>query len=412
MPWQPSELPDPDLLALALAAWLDAVAAAERGGGTLDPLKVSANVRRQRPEASPAALAAALTQARLRVRARDRLGSQADQFLFTATGLEQATRPQVAHRRARRLQAAGIEHIVDAGAGLGFDAIEFARAGMRVDAVEIDPATADLLAANVRACGVDHLVRVVVADVRDLKLGPADACFADPARRSGDRRLNDPDSWSPPWSWLCALGQLTPRLVAKVAPGIDHDLAPAGCETVWTSVNGQLVEAAVWWPGLARANRRAAVVIRSDSAVEVLSRTDSVAPAAGPAGQWLLEPDDAILRAGLVDEVVNRVSGRLLDHRTAYVTTDADPGPALDIARAWPILTSLPFSIASLRRELAARDIGRVVVKKRAFAADPDDVLRQLKLPGDGGSGVVFLTRVGSAPIALVCGNEVRPTSE
>ena len=41
---------------------------------------------------APELVAAALTQARLRARARDKLGAFADRMLFTPDGLEQATR--------------------------------------------------------------------------------------------------------------------------------------------------------------------------------------------------------------------------------------------------------------------------------------------------------------------------------
>jgi hypothetical protein len=68
-------------------------------------------------------------------------------------------------------------------------------------------------------------------------------------------------------------------------------------------------------------------------------------------------------------------------------------------------LEVLPFGMSGLRKVLATAGIGRVVIKKRAFAADPDDVLRRLRLPGGGEAGVVFLTRIGRAPVAIVCGS-------
>ena len=413
----PSELTSPAgraVLDAAMVAWARAKSSAAAGDNPLDPLKVHAELRRRCPDAEPEVLAAALTQARLRDRADRRLGAAAANLFFSGPGLEQATRPEVADRRAARLRAAGVEHVVDVGAGLGLDTLAFARAGLRVTAVEVDPDTVELLNANVVAAGVASRVDVVCADITTERaigvsgdlvlLEPGSAIFVDPARRAGDRRRKDPETWSPPWSWVAALGRDWPRLIAKVAPGIAHDLPPTGAETTWTSVDGQLVEAGVWWPGLAGPAARRAVVIRHGAATEVASDPYADATDVGDVGAWLLEPDDAVLRAGLIGTVARLIDGRLLDPRVAYVTTDADPTAALDVARAWPVLEVLPFGMSGLRKVLATAGIGRVVIKKRAFAADPDDVLRRLRLPGGGEAGVVFLTRIGRAPVAIVCG--------
>ena len=71
-----------------------------------------------------------------------------------------------------------------------------------------------------------------------------------------------PESWSPPWSWVSALAVRVPATGAKVAPGIDHGALPAGTQTEWISVGGDLVEAGVWWGPLREgaASRRATVL--------------------------------------------------------------------------------------------------------------------------------------------------------
>ena len=250
-------------------------------------------------------------------------------------------------------------------------------------------------------------------------LDGADAAFVDPARRDPasrqdgrSARLTAPESWSPPWSWVGSVAARVPRTAAKVAPGIDHALVPAGGCGTWTSVDGQLVEAEIAWPALALDGaRRMAVVVRSGIAAPLVVRSDvdlddETPPPVGPIGAWLLEPDDAVIRAGLVASVVARVEGRLLDPRVAYVTTDLDPDAASDVAVAaacFRVEESLPLDLDALRATLAARGVGRVVVKKRAIAADPDDVRRRLRLPRAPGSAVVLLTRIGDAPSAFVC---------
>ncbi len=408
-------------IAAATAYDDDAHARAAAGDATaVDPLRAVTSLRRVLPALDARQASLVLTQVRLRRRARPRLGQLADVLLLTGDGLEQATRTVVANLRASRYADAGATHVADLGCGLGLDSAAFARAGLRVTAVERDPLTAALARRNLAALGLIEHVTIAVGDVTDESvltptLAGADAAYADPARRDPSRqrdgrtvRIADPESWSPPWSWLERVAALVPRTAAKVAPGVPHTLIPAGGCATWTSVDGALVEAELSWPGLAPAGvRRVAVVVSSGSpAPHVLSSgvdlADEDPPPVGPVGRWLLEPDDAVVRAGLVAQVAGIVGGRLLDERVAYVTTDRDVDVA-PIAARFRVEVAIPYGTAALRDALAAAGVGHVVVKKRAIGVDPDEVRRELRLPKARGSAVVVLTRIGTDPWAFVC---------
>ncbi len=385
-----------------------------------DPLRAATTLRQSGADPERAALA--LTQAGLRARAERRLGFDlAPDLLLTEDGLAQATRPEVARRRAARLAASGAHHVLDAGCGLGLDARAFAAAGLSVTGVERDSGVAVLAAANL----AEREARVVVGDVTDDHvlagaLVGVDAVFVDPARRnpSGPRRLDgsarritDPARWSPPWPWVEALAARVPRVVAKLAPGIARDLAPHW-ELVWTSVRGDLVEAAAWSPALARAGvARAAVVLRHGlDDVEVTDADDphgedaegGLAPT-GPVGAYLLEPDDAVIRAGLVGAVVAGVGGRLLARRLAYVTCDEVPGETGRAgSRAYRVLDVGRVGVPGLRSSLARLGAGDVVVKQRGMQTDPAALRTSLRLTGDGPTLTVLLARVDDGAVAVV----------
>jgi len=188
-----------------------------------------------------------------------------------------------------------------------------------------------------------------------------------------------------------------PLTGAKVAPGIPHELVPPGAEAEWVSVAGEVKEAALWYGALATVPRRATLL---PSGATLVGRGTGPPPV-GSAGPWLYEPDGAVIRAGLVAEVVVALpGGRLLDPTIAYVAAERSvPTP---FARGYRVAEVLPFSLKRLRDLLRARDIGRVTVKKRGSAVDPDVLRRELRLSGHG-HAVVVLTRVAGAPAALVC---------
>jgi SAM-dependent methyltransferase len=344
----------------------------------------------------PHLVALALTQQRLRRRAEGKLGQDAAVLLFTPDAVEQATRRTVAARRATRLAASGVRTVLDLGCGAGSDLIALARAGLDVTGVERDPVTAAVAAANLVAVGVADRARVVCADATEVDLDGFDAVFCDPARRAGGRRVFDPDAYSPPWSFLLDLARRIPCTVVKVAPGIDHGRIPAGAEAEWVSERGDVVEAAIWFGPLARAPRRAAVL---PAGVELTGSGDRRAEA-GPIGDYLYDPDGAVVRAHLVAELADQISGRLLDPAIAYLTTDSPH--ETPYARAYRVESVLPFGVKRLRAELARRGVGRVEIKKRGFAVTPEQLRPQLKLAGSGAATVV-LTRVAGAPTALLC---------
>ncbi|GAA3911050.1 class I SAM-dependent methyltransferase [Actinoplanes auranticolor] len=368
-------------------------AAADVAGG--EPLAAATALRAR--GVSPDLASAALTQTDLRRRGSAKFGAAAAAMLFTRPGLEQATRAVVADRRAARLAAAGVRSLADLGCGLGSDALAAARRGIRVHAVDADPLTAALAAANAEAAGLAHLVTVECADATTVPVEQFDAVFADPARRRAGRgRVMDPRSWSPSWDFIATLPARVPRTVLKLAPGIDHALLPAGAEGEWVSVDGDLVEAAFWCGPLAECARRAVLL---PGGAELTGSGVEAAPV-GPVGAFLYDPDPAVVRSHLVAEFAASVGGRIADPEIAYVYTDAavDTG----FGRRLEITDVLPFSLKRLRTLLRDRGIGRLEIRKRGSALEPEQLRKDLRLSGSAGASLV-LTRVAGAPAVLLC---------
>jgi hypothetical protein len=339
--------------------------------------------------------------ARLRARARPVFGADADVLLLTAGTLEQAGRPELATRRARRLLAGGTTSVADLGCAAGTDTVALARAGATVVAVDQDPVARELTTANAAALGLADRVTVVDADVVGLvAAGDLLGCAAatlDPARRAGGRRQLDPDRWSPPWSTVTALLDRVPVSVVKVAPGLDHDRVPDGVEAEWVSVGGSIVEALLWGRGVSTTWRRATLV-RDGAVHEVTADVDPGPAPVGPVRGWLHEPDPALIRSGLMSLVA--AGATLIDPTIAYLTSD---GPANSAwLSSYRVTEVLPFNLKKLRALLRTRGIGRVVVKKRGSPIEPESLARQLRGPRSG-SAVVVVTRVAGAPTVLVC---------
>jgi SAM-dependent methyltransferase len=361
-----------------------------------DPLRAHDALERACPGTPSELLAVALTQAELRVRAADKFGALAASMYFTPDGLEQATRLSVATHRAARLTAFGASTVVDLGCGIGGDLVAFARAGLTAAGVDLDPVRVAVAEANLAALGLPGAV--VVADALEVDVAPFEVAFADPARRSGRGRTFTPEAWTPPWSFAESL--LAGDACVKTAPGIPHELVPAGVEAEWVSDHGEVKEAALWGGRLATAARRATVI--RDGGLATLTEEDDPGADVVPLGGFLYEPDGAVIRAGLVTAVAAGVRGGLLDRRIAYVTSeDSFRTP---FAQGYRVLEELPYREKQLRAALRERGVGRLTIKKRGVDVVPDQLRKRLALTGHEEATIV-LTRVSDQGTCLL----VRP---
>jgi len=345
---------------------------------------------------SPTLVAAVVSQARLRARGVAKFGPFAASMLFTEAGLEQATRLRVAAMHAGRFRDAGLTNIVDLGCGIGADALAIASLDMDVTAVDIDEVTAAVASFNLAPWPG---ATVVHSDAVDVDLVPFDGVYLDPARRSASKRLADPADWTPSLDFAFGIGSSKPTGV-KLGPGIDRDLIPDGAEAQWISVDRDVVEVGVWFGAVAREGiTRAALVIGEHGTAELTAPADSPDEAAGTLGEFLYEPDGAVIRARLIGDLARSLDGRMLDPQIAWVTSDeAQPTP---FAQVFRVAETFPFDERKLKQALAARGIGTLEIKKRGIDVDPAQLRKKLSLKGDR-SATLILTRVAGKRMAIL----------
>lgn len=351
--------------------------------GVADPSSLAV-ASRLRERFEPEQAAALSAQAVLRRRARSKFGPDADGMLFTSDGLEQATRPTVARWRAERLAAAGARRVIDLGCGLGADSRAFLAAGLEVVAVEQDEATAVLARHNL---GQDVLVADAV-EVADQLVGEDDVAFCDPARRTDRGRTWDASQFTPPWSFVEQL--LRRRAVVKLGPGLPHRMIPDGADTAWISDHGDVVEACVASAGLlglprddSRAVERAvsAAVLLPGGALVPGGRWDVplLTTVPGP-GDLLVEPDGALIRAGAVAGLAERIGAHAIAPDIAYLVGDR-PAPR-DEGASFRVREVLPWREKDVRAWLRRHDVGTVEIKKRGIDTDPAQLRRRLRPSG------------------------------
>lgn len=302
-------------------------------------------------------------------------------WLFTDEALQQATAAPVAAHRAGRL-AGAVVHDATCSVGTELAALRDTAAfvlGSDVDEVRLAMARHNV--PDVALCRADAL-RPVSRDA---------VVLLDPARRSGGRRRFDPGAYTPPLDALLEAyrGRAT---VVKCAPGIDFDAVRRlgfDGEIEVTSAGGSVREACLWSAPLADpgVRRRASVLDRG----EVVTDADPDDCPTGRPGRWIVDPDGAIVRGGLVRHYGTRHGLWQLDPDIAYLSGDRLPAGV----RGFEVLDELPLREKALRQALSAHDCGALEIMVRGVDVDPDGLRRRLRPHGAGPLSLV-ITRIGS----------------
>lgn len=313
-------------------------------------------------------------------------------WLFTDEALQQATAATVAVHRARRL-AGAVVHDVTCSIGGELAALRDSASyvlGSDLDPVRLAMARHNL--GDVDLCRADALAPVTRGAV----------VVADPGRRTGGTRRFDPRAYTPPLDRLFEV-YAGRDMVVKCAPGIDfakvRQLGWTG-EIEVTSLAGGVREACLWTGGLADpvVQRRATILDRG----EQFTDTDPDDCEAGPHGRWIVDPDGAVVRAGLVRQYAARHGLWQLDPDIAYLTGDELPAGV----RGFEVVDRVDYRERVLRQAVAAHDAGSLEILARGVDVDPDALRARLRPRGTQRLALV-ITRIGpgraARAVAYVC---------
>lgn len=366
-----------------------------------DWLRLGERLRRHYPADL---VATALTLHELRLAGRAKF-SRAMAMFFTRPGLEQASSERIARWRAGRF--AGLGPVADLCCGIGGDTLALAGRGPVV-AVDRDPVHLRMAELNADAYQVGAAVTTQLGDVREWDPAAVAGAFIDPARRDQRGRMRAGHS-EPPLSWCVELARRLPAVAVKAAPGLPHDLVPAGWEAEFIADGRDLKEAVLWSPALARNTRQATILSAEpdsgagtgiDPVAHTLTAEDGPEVESRQPGAYLLDPNPAVTRAGLVEELARGIDAWKIDPRIGFLSTNTQVGTPF--ARTLRVWESAPWHERRFAQRLRELEVGAVDIRRRGLAGAVDQIHRRLRLHGERRATLV-ITRVSGRPWGLIC---------
>jgi len=344
----------------------------------------------------------ALLTAELRRKGRTKF-ARADQMWFDRIGLEQATPEAVARHKAARfaqVRTGSGDAVVDLCSGMGGDTLALASSGPVVS-VDLNPAALWRSGRNAAVYAVSDQVQSEQSDAIAWWQAHRDTSrlwHIDPDRRAkAPSRAMRVEDYEPGLDFLRTLIAQSRGGAIKLSPASNFTEKFPGSEIELISLSGEAKEATVWFGALCREGPYRATVLPSGETIAGHPLDFSASRA--PLGAILYDPDPAVVRAGLVDAVAERLALSRLDEAEEYLTGDALV--ASGFVTPFRVLAELPNNERQLRGYFREHPAGQVEIKCRHIPIKAELVRKQLPL-GDGPPRVVFFARLdGKARIII-----------
>lgn len=323
--------------------------------------------------------------------------THADQMWMTRQTLEQATQETIAQHKAKRFANLADQRVYDLCSGLGGDALAIARS-QQVECYDINPLVSQCLQWNSQVYGVESQLGTHLLDITTESWNEK-VVQIDPDRRDANgnrsRRL---EGYTPNLEWLQEL-VLTARCGAlKLGPASNFGGKFQQVEVELISLGGECKEATVWFGELANTETPWRATSLPSGETIAGDPLFSRAPI-GPVQRYVYDPDPALVRSGLIDQLACEQGATRLDEADEYLTSDEIRNSAF--LTCFEVLEVLPNNEKQLRQYFRKNPVHEIEIKCRHVKVNPDLVRKKLPRTGEGSRVVIFARVEGKSQILI-----------
>ncbi|HBN78954.1 MAG TPA: hypothetical protein DD473_24705 [Planctomycetaceae bacterium] len=334
----------------------------------------------------------------LRLRAGDKF-SQADRMWFTRQSLEQTSSESLAEYKARRFQSKldSIETIQDLCTGVGADAIALSEVAP-VITYDLDPVMLQLALWNAEVYERESQITFQQQDVNELDVRGR-VIHIDPDQRDAQgKRHRRLESIQPPLEVLQRMSQECYAGAIKLSPASNFGGKFPDCETELISWQGECKQAVIWCGELAEPGLWRATVLPSGESL--VGDPLEAYPEFSEVSNFVYDPDPAVVRAGMINQLSEQLGVARLDDAEEYLTSEERiDSPFLS---GFQVIETLTRNETQLRKYLRKLDVGEVEIKCRHLRIDIEKVRKSLPLSGTKAITLIF-ARVGGKSKVIVC---------
>lgn len=332
--------------------------------------------------------------------------TKSEEMFFTSLSLEQSTGEKIAKHIAKRFKPEWT--VEDLTCGLGANTIFLAEQVKKVIAVDLSEEKIDCAMENALVYGVDKKIEFIVGDAF-LNIKKVDAFFIDPARdREGETKTRSFLNSSP--SLLDILPKLfliTKNVAVKISPAFDYEELkelPEEPEIEIISEDNNCKVAMLWFGDFKTCDRRATGFKKEES----FSITNNNSQADfGDIKKYLYEPNKAISKAHLIDEIAVQYNLNKIDSKLSFLSANNLVAQDDKITlRKLEVLESGNFSLKQFQSFWKKKKIERAEIICKHFKMTADELRKRLKIK-EGGEHVLILTTLKNQEKVFILAKKV-----
>jgi len=336
-----------------------------------------------------------LTLIRLRKNAIKRI-KDADKYLFTTKGVEQSSSSEVAKYHAKLL--AEVDVIADLCCGNGIDLINIAKDKSLVYAVDLSNTA---LLCSKYNCKMNNLDNIQFLNIKAENFNEkVQGVFIDPDRRPEERRVIQAEDISPNFNELLNIIDKYKNVVIKLSPVFDYISASVPVDHTWVfiSENRILKEILLCTGIFSTPNKTKKVVLLPNSIFMGNKQSVKITSVK----KFIYDPDPAIIRSGLVQDLAYDVGAILINKHLSILTSDNIINS--NFLKSYKVIDSFHYNRKTLQTYLKEHQVGKLVIKVRGFPERPNQILQKLKLSGPN-SSLIYLIRMDNEFLCIVIEN-------
>jgi hypothetical protein len=318
--------------------------------------------------------------------------------VFTcADGLRFATPEIAAQYRAYRLKT-GI--LADISCGIGGQTVFFAKQCDHVYAIDCNEDKLECARKNAQEYGVDNIT-FIKGDALSLhvikQVENAEIIFSDPSRpatesmrQTGSLKPSIPDV-------LDAYRHVTDRMAFEAPPQLPPERIDIDCECEYLSIMGKLNRLTLY-SGQLKVCDRSAVVIKRDRSYRLESCDEVWISETDEPKTFAFEPDPAIVKAGLLRELVSGLNQKAdlvrIDDKRSLLTSETSLDTPF-FKNRYVVLEKVPFDCRRINRSLRKHNIGRALIRFNVVPRQYWDVRNRIE-KGLAGERTVHLYKLSN----------------
>ncbi len=306
-------------------------------------------------------------------------------WMFTEKNAQQASHYLVAAFHGELFKDFNI--VADVCCGIGSDLLYLSNAKQYCYAIDLDKQILEYAEFNMNFFNRQN-IKYLNIKAEDFK-NSVEAVFIDPDRRSNYKRAINPDYYSPSFSTINKFIHNYKNVAVKLSPAFDYEQQSYNSYSYdFVSVKGELKECLLKTGNLVNAHKRRAIILPQKICFEQQNHEETPITSIK---EWILEPDPAITRAHLVNDLAYKLNMSRIDPNIALLTSDHEPEDIY--GKKFKVKNYFEYSLKKLNQFLKDRNIGIIDIKTKGFSDSVESLRKKLKLKGNNKT-LIFIVRI------------------